>query len=197
MDILSAHFRIYAPDLPGHGSRMDEALTVKSAIDCLKDLVETKIPQKKAIFMGMGFGALMSIVFAAQYPDYVQGVIAAGAFFNNSNAKVYYDLKGTLYKTLSGGCDFIYSSYYYYFFFVYNIFNRTLTGASALEVDPRKNPDLAISVQYLMRAGFHYEAWSAIKQILTKNDFPQCLRFELALLFRKLFFSKTKHPYPI
>jgi pimeloyl-ACP methyl ester carboxylesterase len=103
MDILSKQFRVFAPDLPGHGSRMDEPLTLKAVLDVLKTLVETQIPQKRALVLGMGFGGLLAIVFAAQYPDLVFGIIACGSCSISSNAKVMYDLKGTLYKMLPGG----------------------------------------------------------------------------------------------
>ena len=46
-----------------------------------------------------------------------------------------------------------------------------------MEVDPAKHPDLSVSLRLMMRAGFHYEAWGAIKEILTKNDFEINLRF--------------------
>ena len=45
-----------------------------------------------------------------------------------------------------------------------------------MEVDPAKHPDLSVSLRLMMRAGFHYEAWSSIKEILTKNDFEINLR---------------------
>ena len=103
MDILSKQFRVYAPDLPGHGSRMGEPLTLKSILDVLRSVVEEQIPQRRALVVGMGAGGLLGVVMAAQYPHLVAGLIACGSCFASSNAKVVYDLKGALYKMLPGG----------------------------------------------------------------------------------------------
>ena len=51
-----------------------------------------------------------------------------------------------------------------------------------MEVDPVRNPDLAVSLRYMMRAGFHYEVWPALQDILLKTDFLNYLR-SLTLTF--------------
>ena len=81
---------------------MTEKLTVKSGLEVIKSLIETQVPQKKVMLLGMGFGGLLSVLFAGQYPELVMGVVVAGGCFNHSNSKLMYDMKGALYKMLPG-----------------------------------------------------------------------------------------------
>eukprot|EP00211_Chloroparvula_japonica_P005639 CAMPEP_0119140840 /NCGR_PEP_ID=MMETSP1310-20130426/29918_1 /TAXON_ID=464262 /ORGANISM="Genus nov. species nov., Strain RCC2339" /LENGTH=367 /DNA_ID=CAMNT_0007132231 /DNA_START=77 /DNA_END=1180 /DNA_ORIENTATION=- len=156
MDILSKQFRVIALDLPGHGSRLDEDLTLKSALEAVQDAITNHVPEKKALVMGMGFGGYVAMVYAGQYPEHCTGLILCGAAFNSPGEQTFYDMRTALYKMLPG---------------------QALSGVmSSMEVDGTKEPNLMVSLRYLMRAGFHYDQWPKVQKILKTTDFVMHLR---------------------
>jgi pimeloyl-ACP methyl ester carboxylesterase len=69
---------LYVPDLPGHGSRFKEELTLENAMETIAKVIET-LPDKKALIIGYSLGAYISMAFAGHYPQMCVGVIAGGA----------------------------------------------------------------------------------------------------------------------
>ena len=65
-----------AIDLPGHGRRMGERFTVAESLDAIGDAVERV--GGRAALVGLSLGGYLGIAHAAERPDQVAGLVAAG-----------------------------------------------------------------------------------------------------------------------
>jgi pimeloyl-ACP methyl ester carboxylesterase len=75
---LSSKYRCVLLDLPGHGSRMDEPLTMSSAIATLKEVVDEEsdvIKGQKPVLIGGSLGGYISMEFLGLYPTLVSGAV--------------------------------------------------------------------------------------------------------------------------
>lgn len=73
-----------AIDLPGHGSRADSVFTLSEAFDILDE--EIKRLGGEVILVGMSLGGYVAIAYAADHPDRVQAVLAAGCSTETARA---------------------------------------------------------------------------------------------------------------
>lgn len=65
-------------DLPGHGSRMNEKLSLKTCFDVIEDSVKNLAPpfeNKKAIIVGGSLGGYITMEILGKYPDLFDGAI--------------------------------------------------------------------------------------------------------------------------
>lgn len=78
---LRGEFRTLALDLPAHGALAHEPFTLRAATDTvLRALDETQT--ERAILVGASLGGCVSMLFAAQHPERVAGLVLAGCSFN-------------------------------------------------------------------------------------------------------------------
>lgn len=73
--VLSKHFTVIAPDLPGSGESktIGENVTMDQLADSVK-LILDKEGIKKAVIAGHSMGGYTTLAFADNYPDMVQGI---------------------------------------------------------------------------------------------------------------------------
>jgi pimeloyl-ACP methyl ester carboxylesterase len=99
---LSPAFRVVAPDLPGHGSRLGERYTLKAAVAVLAEAARSVAPAP-VVLVGDSLGAYSSMAAASDLPQQqLKGLVLAGATFNFVGKSVAsYVFKGWLFKTLA------------------------------------------------------------------------------------------------
>jgi pimeloyl-ACP methyl ester carboxylesterase len=67
--------RVLAPDLPGHGARMDERFTLEAAMGTISDAVDSL--SGDVLLVGFSLGAYLSVHYAGAEQRPIRGLIAA------------------------------------------------------------------------------------------------------------------------
>jgi pimeloyl-ACP methyl ester carboxylesterase len=75
---LSAEFRCFTPDLPGHGTAADTPFSLESAARSVGDVIESEAGGR-AVVVGLSLGGYVAMELAARRPDLVRGLVLAGA----------------------------------------------------------------------------------------------------------------------
>lgn len=75
---LSSEFRVICEDLPGHGSRRDEAFHVEQAVEGLANVVD-RTANGRALIVGLSLGSYVAMEFGACYPRKAAGLVIASA----------------------------------------------------------------------------------------------------------------------
>lgn len=73
--------QVLAIDLPGHGARIGEEFTVTGALEAIDAGVSALSPGANAepvLLVGLSLGGYYAMAYAAQYPQRVLGLVAAG-----------------------------------------------------------------------------------------------------------------------
>jgi pimeloyl-ACP methyl ester carboxylesterase len=78
LDALADEFRVYALDLPGHGSRAAEPFSLEGASDVVIDLV-AGVVRRPATLVGLSLGGYVAMDVAARRPELVRGLVLSGA----------------------------------------------------------------------------------------------------------------------
>ena len=76
--LLSPRWRCVAVDLPGHGSRADEAFTMAGAAASVVEAINGAAASGRAVLVGLSLGGYVAMETAARYPDCVRGLVLAG-----------------------------------------------------------------------------------------------------------------------
>ncbi len=71
------------------------------ALGVVKDLIEKKATNQRALLFGYHLGAYVAITFASNYPDMCVGIVAGGAGTDMSQASLGLAVIGLLYKVVS------------------------------------------------------------------------------------------------
>ena len=74
--LRTAGYPVLAIDLPGHGKRMGESFTVPAALAAIDDGVAHL--GGRVLLVGLSLGGYYAMAYAAQHPDRVAGLVAAG-----------------------------------------------------------------------------------------------------------------------
>ena len=74
--LRAAGYPVLAIDLPGHGQRMSEPFTVQAALAAIDDGVAEL--GGRVLLVGLSLGGYYAIAYAAEHPDRVAGLVAAG-----------------------------------------------------------------------------------------------------------------------
>ncbi|HEX5015505.1 MAG TPA: alpha/beta fold hydrolase [Candidatus Limnocylindrales bacterium] len=74
---LSAEFRCFAPDLPGHGIAAGTTFTLDDAARAITRVIEIEAGGP-AIVVGLSLGSYVALDVAARRPDLVRGLVLAG-----------------------------------------------------------------------------------------------------------------------
>ena len=74
--LRAAGYPVLAIDLPGHGERMDEPFTVPAALAAIDDGVTAL--GGRVLLVGLSLGGYYAVAYAAEHPDRVAGLVAAG-----------------------------------------------------------------------------------------------------------------------
>lgn len=74
--LRAAGYPVLAIDLPGHGKRMGEPFTVPAALAAIDDGVAHL--GGRVLLVGLSLGGYYAMAYAAQHPDRVAGLVAAG-----------------------------------------------------------------------------------------------------------------------
>lgn len=106
-ELCSVH-RCVAPDLPGHGARCKEPLTLSSALAAVEqvvaeELVDGDSEAERYILYGVGMGGFIAMAYAARHPESVAGLVVANCGLNcfDSPPLVYSSVAAELVKALS------------------------------------------------------------------------------------------------
>jgi pimeloyl-ACP methyl ester carboxylesterase len=78
LDALDDEFRVYAIDLPGHGSRAAQSFSLNAASDVVIDLLEGVVGGA-ATLVGLSLGGYVAMDVAARRPELVRGLVISGA----------------------------------------------------------------------------------------------------------------------
>ncbi len=78
---LSGEFRTLALDLPAHGALAGQPFTLRASVDTVLRALD-KTHTERALLVGASVGGCVSMLFAAQYPERVAGLVLAGCTFN-------------------------------------------------------------------------------------------------------------------
>jgi pimeloyl-ACP methyl ester carboxylesterase len=70
-------YRLFAPDLPGHGRRADESFSVDVAVRVLDDLLRDAT-EEPALVVGQSLGGYVAVEYAARRPARVAGLVLSG-----------------------------------------------------------------------------------------------------------------------
>jgi len=71
-------YRVIAMDLPGHGSRRDEQLSMVGAIEAVRGVIEVEVPSKKVLLFGYDLGGYVALEFSQAYPEMCAGLVLGG-----------------------------------------------------------------------------------------------------------------------
>lgn len=74
--LRAAGYPVLAIDLPGHGQRMGEPFTVPAALAAIDDGVAAL--GGRVLLVGLSLGGYYAVAYAAEHPDRVAGLVAAG-----------------------------------------------------------------------------------------------------------------------
>ncbi|TFD68252.1 alpha/beta fold hydrolase [Cryobacterium gelidum] len=74
--LRAAGYPVLAIDLPGHGKRMGESFTVPTALAAIDDGAAHL--GGRVLLVGLSLGGYYAMAYAAQHPDRVAGLVAAG-----------------------------------------------------------------------------------------------------------------------
>lgn len=77
-DVL-ADLDVVAPDLPGHGSRLDERFTSDAALAVIAEAVAGGEPGAPVVLGGHSLGGYLAMAYAAEHPDRLAGLVVIGA----------------------------------------------------------------------------------------------------------------------
>ncbi|MDH3305912.1 MAG: alpha/beta hydrolase [Acidimicrobiia bacterium] len=78
LERLSDEFRVVAIDLPGHGSRRDEAFTVEASVGAAAGWVSSS-GAGPVLAVGLSAGGYVALALADQQPDLVAGMVLSGS----------------------------------------------------------------------------------------------------------------------
>ena len=78
---LTDGYRVFAPDLPGHGALAHVPFTFASAVQSLEALIRQQA-QGRALVAGLSLGGYVAIELAHAYPDRVAGLVLSGSSIN-------------------------------------------------------------------------------------------------------------------
>lgn len=67
--------RVIVPDLPAHGARFREALSLCNAVATLGDVIASEAPGRRVLLMGFSMGGYVAAAFAAAHPELLAGVV--------------------------------------------------------------------------------------------------------------------------
>jgi len=70
------------------------------ALGVIKDLIEKKATNQRALLFGYHLGAYIAITFASNHPDMCVGIVAGGAGTDMSQASLGLAVIGLLYKVV-------------------------------------------------------------------------------------------------
>jgi pimeloyl-ACP methyl ester carboxylesterase len=70
---------VVTPDLPGHGTRTAERFSTASAVNAIRDAVESGEPATPVVLAGHSLGGYMSMAYAAEHPDRLAGLVLIGS----------------------------------------------------------------------------------------------------------------------
>ena len=84
---LSKAFRAYSPRQRKSG---DVKLSVDVHIEDLKDLIETKMPDKLPAIIGESWGAMLGLAFASKYPNMIKclALVGCGTYTEEARAEL-------------------------------------------------------------------------------------------------------------
>ncbi len=126
------------------GSRVGETLTDESAIAAIRQLIEERVPSKKAVICGFSMGGHLALKFAHAHPDMCIAVIAGGCCNEYPPG-----VKSSLFV---GGAEFIYDH-----------LPNSVTSTFVLKMIPKRvDPKNA---EFLMRTSMYYRAWAGCGSI--------------------------------
>jgi pimeloyl-ACP methyl ester carboxylesterase len=101
MRALCDHFRVIAPDLPGHGDLSRTPFTLEGAVSHLYDIIDQEA-HHNALVVGVSLGGYVAAALAHQHPERVAGVIMASATMNPVGALgFWFNFTGTIMGGLS------------------------------------------------------------------------------------------------
>lgn len=69
-------YHTYALDLPGHGANMSESFTINRSFEMISEQINRL--GGKVVLVGLSLGGYVCLAYAAQHPDKVEAVLAAG-----------------------------------------------------------------------------------------------------------------------
>jgi len=87
-------------DLPGLGSRINERLTLTSAIEAIRDIIDQNCESKTAIIYGYSMGGYLAMHFSGAYPEMCEALILGNCLADMSSSFSTLG-KGLLYSLLS------------------------------------------------------------------------------------------------
>lgn len=70
---------VVAPDLPGHGARLDEPFTIRGVVQTIEDAAEGA---REVVLVGHSLGGYLAYGYAATHPEKVSGLVLIGASAN-------------------------------------------------------------------------------------------------------------------
>ena len=84
IEAFSKHFNLLLLDLPGHGENASNEVTEVDDVELNYRIKKTLdgVGIKAAHFVGLSLGTLVIAHFALAYPEYVLGIVLAGAIMN-------------------------------------------------------------------------------------------------------------------
>jgi len=100
MRALAAVYHVIAMDLPGHGSRVHELLTMNSAVAAVRDIIKRHAHEGKALIVGHEMGGYVAMVVGKRHPELCHGLVLSGCAYEWHGVKEQVQLHalGLLYK---------------------------------------------------------------------------------------------------
>lgn len=82
---LATHYRVFAPDLPGHGTLAAAPFSFPAAVQHLAQFIRQEA-QGRALVAGLSLGGYIAIELAHHHPDLVAGLVLSGCSLNFTGA---------------------------------------------------------------------------------------------------------------
>jgi pimeloyl-ACP methyl ester carboxylesterase len=93
---LSKAFRIIALDLPGHGTLVQHAFSLKMAVEEVAQIIKKEV-QGQALVIGLSLGGFVALALAHEYPELVTGLVLSGCSIDAQGmSEALLKIRGTL-----------------------------------------------------------------------------------------------------
>lgn len=152
--LAESGYRVLLPDLPGHGSRWKETLTLDTAINTLRDVITKEAPNQRVVMAGFSMGGFVTAAFAAQHPELLAGAVLAACAHN---ARTF------SWRVMGHLSDFVYKvcSYETKSGFIYKTAHMDV-----------KRDDIQ---ECFLRAGAEFDAWGSCWRLMYDVDMFELL----------------------
>jgi pimeloyl-ACP methyl ester carboxylesterase len=153
--VLAERYRCVLMDLPGHGTRKNEHLSIESAVAAIDEVVAREVPADQSFLLfGFSMGAYMAAAYAKRRPERIVGLMIGGAgTIYRSPRPALLVAMGAVYRALPASA-------------LASLIRRTMGATGSM---PKVLP------MALERGGQFYGMWDGVVDVMAREDIAASL----------------------